>query len=74
LGGRDRRIEVLGQPAQTKKLMITRHQWLMPEILPTQEAENRRIEVQRQPGQIIPQDLISKKLFAKKRLAEWLKV
>jgi hypothetical protein len=28
----------------------SQHQWLTPIILPTQEAEIRRIEVQRQPG------------------------
>jgi hypothetical protein len=43
----------------------------MPVILGTQEAEIRRIS---SPGKIVPQDPISKKSFAKKGLAEWLKV
>jgi hypothetical protein len=41
---------------------MDRHQWLMPVILATQEAEIGRITVQSQPGQIVPQDLISKTL------------
>jgi hypothetical protein len=35
----------------------------MPVIPATQEAEVRRIEVGSQPGQIVPQDPISKKPF-----------
>jgi hypothetical protein len=31
------------------------HQWFMPVILPTQEAEIRRIVVGIQPGQIVPE-------------------
>jgi hypothetical protein len=34
--------------------------WLMPVILAIQEAEIRRIVVQSQPGQIVPQSLILK--------------
>jgi hypothetical protein len=35
-------------------------QWLTPVILATQEAEIRRITVGSQPGQIVPQEPISK--------------
>jgi hypothetical protein len=41
----------------------------MPVVLVTQEAEIRRMVVQKKRGQIVPQDPISKK-----RLAERLKV
>jgi hypothetical protein len=37
-----------------------RHQWLIPVILATQEAETRRINVRSQQGQTVPQDPISK--------------
>jgi hypothetical protein len=37
----------------------------MSVILATQEAEIRRIPVQSQSGQIVPQDRISKKPYAK---------
>jgi hypothetical protein len=40
--------------------MGARHQWLMPIILATQEAEMRRITVRSQPGQINSQELIPK--------------
>jgi hypothetical protein len=46
----------------------------MPAILATQEAEIRRITVQSQPRQIVPQDPILKKKNHKKGLVEWLKV
>jgi hypothetical protein len=36
------------------------HQWLMPIILATQEAEIRRIEVRSQPGQIVHKTLSQK--------------
>jgi hypothetical protein len=36
-----------------KKLGFARHQWLMPIILATWEAEIERIEVPGQPGQIV---------------------
>jgi hypothetical protein len=45
---------------------IAGHQWFMPVILATQEAEIRRIVVRSQPGQIIPQDPILEKRFTKK--------
>jgi hypothetical protein len=40
--------------------------WLTPVILPTQEAEIRRITVQSQPGHIVQRDPILKKPFTKK--------
>jgi hypothetical protein len=46
----------------------------MPVILATQEAEIRRITVQRQPGQIVRETLSQKKTHHKKGLLEWLKV
>jgi hypothetical protein len=49
------------------KNSLARHQWLTSVILATQEAESRRIAVQRQPGQIVPQDPISKNTITKKR-------
>jgi hypothetical protein len=45
----------------------------MPVILVTQEAEIRRIEVQRQPGKIVHETL-SQKTLHKKGLVECLKV
>jgi hypothetical protein len=47
----------------------TRHQWLTPAILNTQEAAIRKITVQSQPGEII-----SEPLSQKIGLVEWLKV
>jgi hypothetical protein len=37
-----------------KSHFVTRHWWLTPVILPTQEADIRRIVFQSQPGQIVP--------------------
>jgi hypothetical protein len=37
-----------------KNKEIARHQWLTPVILPTEEAEIRRIEVRSQPWQNNP--------------------
>jgi hypothetical protein len=48
--------------------------WLTSVILATQEAEIRRITVQSQPGQIVPQDPVSKKTHHNKGLVEWLKM
>jgi hypothetical protein len=45
----------------------------MPVILPSQEAEIRRIAVQSQPRQIVSKTLSQKSLH-KKRLVEWFKV
>jgi hypothetical protein len=41
---------------------LARHQWLTPVILATQEAQIRRIVVQSQPGQIVPETLSQKTL------------
>jgi hypothetical protein len=46
---------------------------ITPVILVTQEAEIRRIMVQRQPGQIVCETL-SQKTLHRKGLVEWLKV
>jgi hypothetical protein len=43
-----------------KKEQHTGHCWLKPIILATQEAEIRRIMVQSQPGQIVPETLSQK--------------
>jgi hypothetical protein len=45
----------------------------MPVILATQEAEIRRIAVQRQPRQIV-WELLPQKYLTQKELVEWLKV
>jgi hypothetical protein len=55
--------------------METEHQWLMPVILATQEAEIRRTAVGSQPRQIVHETLSRKNPSQKKRrLVEWLKV
>jgi hypothetical protein len=51
----------------------TRHWWLTPVILATQEAEIRRIEIQSQLGQTVHETLFQK-AHHKKALVEWLKV
>jgi hypothetical protein len=48
-----------------KKYSRSRHQWLTPVILATQEAEIRRIEDESQPSQII-QDTLSQKTSKQK--------
>jgi hypothetical protein len=45
----------------------------MPVILATQEAENKRIAVRSQPGQIVYKTL-SQKTLNRNRALEWLKV
>jgi hypothetical protein len=42
------------------KALDARHWWLVPIILANQEAEIRKIKVQSQSTQIVPQDPISK--------------
>jgi hypothetical protein len=43
-----------------KNLQWARHQWLMPVVLATQETEIRRIKVQGQLEQIVPETLSRK--------------
>jgi hypothetical protein len=45
-----------------------------PVIPATQEAEIRRIMIQRQPRQIVQETLSQKKLSTKNGLVDWLKV
>jgi hypothetical protein len=55
--------------------ILARHQWLMPVILATQEAEIRRIIVRSQPRQIFTRPYLKKKTpITKIVLVEWLKV
>jgi hypothetical protein len=72
LGGTGRRIAVQEQP-QAKMGDSARHQWLMPVILATQEAEIRRIMVGSQPRQIVCENLFQK-THVIKGLVQWLKV
>jgi hypothetical protein len=43
-----------------QKIEQARCQWLMPIILPIWKAENRRIAVQGQPGQVLVETTFSK--------------
>jgi hypothetical protein len=56
------------------KMMEVRHQWLIPRILATQEAEIRRITVQSQLRTNSSVRPYLKKPFTKIGLVEWLKV
>jgi hypothetical protein len=58
---------------QHQRPPLDRHQWLMPVILATQEAEIRNTVVQIQPRQIVHETLSQKKPITKKkkRLVEW---
>jgi hypothetical protein len=51
-----------------KRKELARSRWLTPVILATQEAEIRRIVVQSQPGEIVPES------FTKIGLVKCLKV
>jgi hypothetical protein len=51
-----------------KCFLLVKHEWLMPVILATQEAEIRRIKV----ASLSSRDPISKQPNTKTRLAEWL--
>jgi hypothetical protein len=44
-----------------QEFSYTGHQWIMPVILAIQEAEIRRITVERQPGQIVSETLSQKR-------------
>jgi hypothetical protein len=52
--------EVICKWTYFKNSGLARCQWLTPIILPTQEAEIRRMEVGSQPGQIVPETLSRK--------------
>jgi hypothetical protein len=56
-----------------KNVFSAKCQWLTPIILTTQEAEIRRIVVQSQPGEIVPETL-SQKYLTQKGMMKWLKV
>jgi hypothetical protein len=51
---------------QTIKTALARHWWLTSVILATQEAEIRRIAIQRKPGQIVLGDPVLKKPSTKR--------
>jgi hypothetical protein len=57
---------------ERRRVNTGRHQWLIPVILTTQEAEIRRITVQSQPRQMVHETL-SQKNPSQKRLTEQLK-
>jgi hypothetical protein len=67
-------VQLLYINKNIKKENYCQHQWLVPVILATYVTEIRRIMIQGQPGQIVLQELISKKPFTKKGLVGWLKV
>jgi hypothetical protein len=65
-------LELKTQHHKKKKRRLTvkaRHQWLTPAILATWEAEIRRIMVQSQPRQIVPETLSQKYPTPKKGLS-----
>jgi hypothetical protein len=63
LGGKDRKLRFkvsLGKVIKTLTQKQNRNNWAMPIILVTQEAEIRRMAVQRQPWQIVHETLPQK--------------
>jgi hypothetical protein len=50
--------------------LLARHQWLIPVILATQEAEIRRLMVQSQPVQKVHETISQKNPSLKKGLVE----
>jgi hypothetical protein len=53
---------VLSDAISSKKIDEARHQWFMPVVQATQEAELRRITVGSQPGQMVHKTLSQKTL------------